>query len=106
LEKLMMFVSRVVEVDAIGFRAAVGAGEFDVGGVCVTVGAPVAFRFLEAMPGVSSFAPFPFVLERPLLPAALPATACARFVSPRLGVVEAAESTPGFFFVVAATENS
>ena len=58
----MMFVSRATVEGAGSFRVAVGAGEFDGGGVCVNpAGAPGALRFLERLaaapgvPGVDSF---------------------------------------------------
>lgn len=102
----MTLVSRAVEAGI--FRIVAGAGEFDVGGVCVSVVAvPAAFRFLEVTPGVDSLAlPFAFA-GPPLPPKAWRATSCCvRFVSGAFGAEETAESAAGFFFVVADDENS
>ena len=108
----MTLVSRVVVDGATAFRVAVGAGEFEVGGVCVRVviGAPAAFRFFDrlgATPGVNSFAPLPALLAGPpLLPATWRATSCVRFVSVALWPVEAAESAADLFFAVAEISKS
>lgn len=63
----MTFVSRAVADGAPSFRATVGCGEFDGGGVDITVaGAPPAFRFFETVgatpgvPGVDSLGVEPF----------------------------------------------
>lgn len=98
-----MLVSRAEAPDAAGFRTAAGAGEFDTGGVCVSVvDAPAALRFFEVTPGVDSLPLLPFALAE-LLSRAWRA-AC--FVPDVLGPVEVVASAAGFFFVVAADEVS